>query len=108
MVDIAHQFPGEILDRGEDATRDNVAFDLGEPEFDLVEPRAIGGSEVEPNVGMVVKELANTLRTVGGQVVEDHMNILSCGLTSDQLFEEGNKLLAGVAARRAPPEKAPL
>lgn len=36
--DIAHDFSREVTDRGEEASCDNVAFDLGEPDFHLIEP----------------------------------------------------------------------
>ena len=38
-VDVASQFASQIGNRGEDAARDDLAFDLGEPDLDLVEPR---------------------------------------------------------------------
>ena len=43
LADIAHQIAPEILDRGQDAAGNDVALDLGEPEFDLMEPRRIVG-----------------------------------------------------------------
>ena len=37
-VDVAANFANEVGNRGEDAAGDDVAFDLGEPDFDPVEP----------------------------------------------------------------------
>ena len=37
-VDIASEFASQVGNRGEDAARDDVAFDLSEPDLDLVEP----------------------------------------------------------------------
>ena len=37
-VDVASEFASQVGNRGEDATRDDLAFDLGEPDLDLVEP----------------------------------------------------------------------
>ena len=42
-VDVATEFASEIRDRGENAASDDLAFDLGEPDLDLVEPRGIRG-----------------------------------------------------------------
>jgi hypothetical protein len=38
LTDAAHQFFGEVPDRGEDAAGDDITLDLGEPQFDLIEP----------------------------------------------------------------------
>ena len=42
-VDVAAEFASQVGNRGEDAARDDLAFDLGEPDLDLVEPGRIGG-----------------------------------------------------------------
>ncbi len=46
LADVAHELSLQIGDRSEDAARGTVAFDLGEPQLDLVEPRRIGPVEV--------------------------------------------------------------
>ncbi len=46
----------QVWDRGEYASRDHVAFDLGEPQLDLVEPGRVGRSEVQLDVRMLCKE----------------------------------------------------
>ena len=38
-VDVASEFASQVGNRGEDAARDDLAFDLGEPDLDLIEPR---------------------------------------------------------------------
>jgi hypothetical protein len=38
MLDIAHPLAAQVGDGGEDAPRRDIALDLGEPEFDLIEP----------------------------------------------------------------------
>ena len=43
VADIAYELLPEITDRSEDSSGDHVAFDLGKPVFDLVEPRGVGG-----------------------------------------------------------------
>ena len=37
-VDVASEFASQVGNRGEDAARDDVTFDLSEPDLDLVEP----------------------------------------------------------------------
>ena len=53
-IDVAAQLPGQIGGGGEDAARDDVALHLGEPQLDLIQPRRIGGREVETDVGMLL------------------------------------------------------
>ncbi len=53
MADVAHEFAREIVDRSKDAAGNDVALDLGEPEFDLIEPRGIGRSEMQAHLGMI-------------------------------------------------------
>jgi hypothetical protein len=44
---VAAELAGQIGDGGEDAAGDDFALDFGEPQFDLIEPGGVGGSEVE-------------------------------------------------------------
>ena len=76
-------------------------FDLAEPQLDLLEPgrRRIGWGKVEVDPRVVFKELADQAGLVGREVVEDDMNLLSGRTLGDDFFEEGNKVLAGVAGR---------
>ena len=39
---ITHEFFLQILDRTENAAGDDIALDLGEPQFNLVEPVRVG------------------------------------------------------------------
>ena len=55
---------------------DHFAFDLGEPDLDLVEPGGVGGREVKLDSGMLLQELADRLSFVGGKMVEDDVNLL--------------------------------
>jgi hypothetical protein len=41
---VAQELAFEVLDQGEDAAGDDIAFDLREREFDLIEPQEIGQS----------------------------------------------------------------
>jgi hypothetical protein len=75
-VDVAAEFASQVGNRGEDAARDDLAFDLGEPDLDLVEPGGVRGREVKPDSRMLVEELANRLSFVCGEIVEDEVNLL--------------------------------
>jgi hypothetical protein len=46
-ADIAHELAGKVLDGREDAARNDIAFDLGEPELYLIEPGGIGRREMQ-------------------------------------------------------------
>src|SRR6202035_1806252 len=63
-VDVAAEFASQVGNRGEDAARDDLAFDLGEPDLDLVEPGRIGGGEVKPDSGMLLQEVPDGLSFV--------------------------------------------
>src|SRR5271157_6215030 len=76
-VDVASEFASQVGNRGEDAARDDLAFDLGKPDLDLVEPRGVGGWEVKPDSGMLLEEVTDRLSLVRREVVEDDVNLLS-------------------------------
>src|SRR5580700_3697769 len=44
--DVAQDLPPQVGDGGEDAAIDDVALELAEPAFDLIEPRGVGWCEV--------------------------------------------------------------
>jgi hypothetical protein len=96
-VDVAAELASQIGNRSEDAARDDVAFDLGEPEFDLVEPGRVSGRKVKPNSRMVLDELADRLSFVGGEVVEDDVNLLPRRAQGYNLLQKGDELATGVA-----------
>jgi hypothetical protein len=55
-IDVAAQLAGESATEVK-TPRDDLTFDFGQPEFDLTEPRAIRGREVEPDAGILLREL---------------------------------------------------
>ena len=63
MPDVLHDLALQIRDRREDAARDDVALDLGETELDLIQPRRVGGSEVQLG-GTSRKGILCTLRNL--------------------------------------------
>ena len=46
-VDIAATLAGQVRHRSKDTASNDIPFDLGEPEFHLVEPGRVGGREVK-------------------------------------------------------------
>ncbi len=65
MTDVAHELARQVVDRGEDAAGDDIAFDAAEPEFDLIEPRGIGRSKMQVHLGMIGQELCDPLGLMG-------------------------------------------
>lgn len=69
----AHELSLKIGYGLEHVAGNHVALDLGEPKFNLVEPRRIGGSEVQMNVAVGGEEFFDPL--------EPYSNIIpSCSL----------------------------
>jgi len=67
---IKSEFSSQVGNRGEDAARDDLAFDLGEPDLDLVEPGRVSGREVKLDSRMLLEELANRLSFERTEIVE--------------------------------------
>ena len=97
MTEVTHELARQVVDRGEDPAGDHLAFDPAEPEFDLIEPRGIGGSEVQVQLGMIGQELRDPLGLMGREVVGDDVDLASPGLQRNNLAQEGHKLLGGMA-----------
>jgi len=97
MTDVSSDLPREISDRGKDASREQVPLDLGEPQFDLIQPRRIGRREVQPDIGVRDQERAHGLRLMRREVIDDHVDLAARGLSGDDLAEELDERRAGVA-----------
>jgi hypothetical protein len=54
---------------------------------------------VKLHARMLLQEVSNELGSVGGEVVEDDMNLLPGRAQRHHFFEEGNEVTAGVAGR---------
>src|SRR4051812_33476335 len=63
---VAQELAGEIFDRREYSASNNLSFDTGKPDFDLVEPGRISGCEVPSHARMRLQESCH----VGCFVVE--------------------------------------
>ena len=53
---LAEEFAAQIGNRGEDAAVNDFSLESGKPDFDLIQPGAIGGGEMEFHVRMAVQE----------------------------------------------------
>src|ERR1700693_2754593 len=98
MTDVAQELARQVVDRGKDPAGDHIAFDPAEPEFNLIEPRGIGGSEVQVHLGMIGQELRDPLGLMGREVVGDEVDLTTSGLQRNNLAQEGHKLLGGMAS----------
>ena len=97
MADVAHDLSVEVGLGFEDAACNEVSLDLGEPDFDLIEPRGIGRGVMELDVGMGAQKALNGCSFMSRKVVGDDMNVDFGGLSSDDLGEKLHELSAGVA-----------
>ena len=95
-VDVAAKFASQVGNRGEDTAGDDIAFDLGEPDFNLVEPGRISRGEVKADSRMFLEELSDGLSFVGGEIVEDDVNLLPRRAQGYDLLQKGNELTAGM------------
>src|ERR1035437_8043476 len=96
-IDVAAEFASQVGNRGEDAACDDLAFDLGEPDLDLIEPGRVRGREVKPDLRMLLEELADRLSFVRGEIVEDDVNLLPRRAQGYDLLQKGDELAAGMA-----------
>ena len=99
MLDIAHQLATQVGDGGEDASRCDIALDLGEPEFDLIEPGRIGRRVVEMDGRMRDQERPDLLRFVGREIVHDDVHLAPSGLRLDDGLQEAHEFRARVTRR---------
>jgi hypothetical protein len=96
MADIAHDLSVEVGLGFEDTACNEVSLDLGEPNFDLIEPRGIGRGVMELDVGMGAQKPLNGCSFMSRKVVGDDMNIGFGGLSSDHFGEKLHELGAGM------------
>ena len=60
-VDVTHDLASQISLGSKDAPRDQVALNLGKPDFDLVEPGRIGGCVMEGDPGIFFQKESHRL-----------------------------------------------
>jgi hypothetical protein len=56
VTDVLHEFSSQLGDGSERAARDDITLDLAEPLLDLVEPRRVGRSEVQVDLGRAARK----------------------------------------------------
>lgn len=98
MPDVAHDFTPEIALGTKDAAGDDVALDLGEPDFHLIEPRGVGRGVVDAHARVGLQESGDGLGFVRGKIVSDDVNFLALVDSGHQLAQESDELHTGVAA----------
>jgi len=69
LTDVAHEFVVQVLDRCENPSRDDIALDLGEPQFYLIEPGGIRRGKMQMNVGMTSEEFLDLRGFVRGEII---------------------------------------
>jgi hypothetical protein len=97
VPDVTKDFSSEIVEGGKNAAGDDLSLDLGEPDFDLVKPRRIGGCKMEADLGMTGQEIVDELRFMSREIVGNHVDIAPEGLGSDNLSKKVNEVRGGMA-----------
>src|SRR5437763_6528489 len=96
VVDVVADLLDQDLDAGEGAAADRLAGDDAEPGFDLVEPGGALGGEVEPDVRVAGQPCLDLGCGVGGEVVQDDVNLLAT-VGFDGFLQEGQEVSAVAA-----------
>jgi hypothetical protein len=84
-ADIAPEFAGQVSLGRKDAPSDDLALDFGEPQFHLIEPRAIGWGKVQVHLGIQGEEVLHDGALVGGEIIEDDVNLATGRLAGHDL-----------------------
>ena len=100
LTDVSHELPLQVGDGSEYAAGDDVAFDLAEPQLDLVQPRRVGWREMQVNPGVRRQEVLDRCARVGREVVGDYVDLLATRLVDHDVGEERDELGGGVPRRR--------
>ena len=97
VPDVTKDFSSEIVDGGKDASGDNLPLNLGEPDFDLVKPRRVGGCKMHADLGMMGQKVLEELGFMGREVIRDDVDLASEGLGGHDIGKKVDKLGAGIA-----------
>lgn len=76
-ANVSHQLSAKIISRSKDASGNAIPLDLTEPEFDLVQPGAVGRRVVDLDAGVLVKPRLHLFGLVSREVVDDQMDLTS-------------------------------
>jgi len=96
VATVATNLPGEISDGRKDAAGEELAFNVGKPELDLIEPGRIRRREMQVHVRMIQQKRSDGLGFVRRQIVGDDVNRPALRLRGDDVAEEFDKGGAGV------------
>jgi len=99
-MDVAHQLVSEIFHRRKDAARDHLTFNASKPDLYLIEPGGIGRCEMQLHVEMLVKKLLHLGCFVGGQIVQNDVDLLLALAFANDLLEEGHEFVTGMPGSR--------
>ena len=88
MPDVLHELSPQVGHRREYTARNDVALDLGKPQFDLVEPGGIGRSEMQVNLWMSSQKVVDLSRLMGGEVVGNHVDLFAARLVDDDVRQQ--------------------
>ena len=98
-IDVAAKFASQVGDGSENATGNDLRFDLSEPDLDLVQPGRIGRGEVKLHARMLCEELSNRLRFMSGEVVDNDMNLLPRRAQGYDFIQESKEITTAVPGR---------
>src|SRR5260370_21559942 len=97
VTNVAHELARKILYGSEDTSRNNVALNLGKPNFDLVEPAGVGRGVVDSKSRVGLEEFTNSVGLVRTQVISNDVDLATWRLACHNLCKEIDELYAGVA-----------
>src|SRR5687767_5365249 len=95
--DVAGDFPGQIRFGSKDAPGNQIALNIREPDFDLIEPGGVSRGIMELNLGVSSEELSDGLGFVRRKVVDDHVNLFARRLRGDHICQKRYELGTGMA-----------
>ena len=96
----------QLGDVAEAGALESATGELGEEAFDLIEPGAVGGDEVEVPAWVAREPAYDQVGLVSGVVIEHRMDIQAGWSAILDLFEEGEELLVRVARVATAPDLA--
>ena len=97
VPDVTEDFSAEIVEGGEDASGNDLPLDFGEPDFDLVKPRRIGGCKMNADLGMMGQKVVNELGFVGREIIGNDVDLASKGLGGHDVGKKVDELATGMA-----------
>src|SRR5882757_3008710 len=87
LTDVSQELSLQIRDGSEYTSRDDVALDLAKPQLDLIQPRGIGRSEVQVNLGMRRQKVRDRPALVSRDVVGEKRGELGRGVPCSRFAE---------------------